>query len=142
MNLLPENHYEHEMMNRALRENESLRQQLAECENECEEQARLNGMGAEREVKLMGELERCQKGRDELAIQLEAGLHIANIAAMAAAKIKHDIPPIAEVEWLVELAPLIDNWLGMHKAHGISDFKHECVKEALAKLGADKTGEV
>jgi regulator of replication initiation timing len=52
-------------INRLTAENESLRQLLADKDveieqltKECEEQARLNGMGAERELALRAEIER------------------------------------------------------------------------------------
>lgn len=38
-----------------------------ELEDECNEQARLNGMGAEREARLMAEVERLRAERDALA---------------------------------------------------------------------------
>ena len=65
--------------------------------------------------------------------QLKAGLQIANFALMAADKLSYRTPPHAEVEWLVKMAPLIDEWIGAHKAHGVSDFSHQCVKDAIAK---------
>jgi hypothetical protein len=49
---------------------EALRQQLAECQAECEEEARLNGMGSEREASLMGKLAASQ-AREQ---QLRAGM--------------------------------------------------------------------
>ena len=49
----------------------TLRTQLAEAQTECEEQARLNGMGSERELKLVSQLanERAEhfKAREQLA---------------------------------------------------------------------------
>lgn len=38
-----------------------------ELESECNEQARLNGMGAEREARLIAEVERLRTERDALA---------------------------------------------------------------------------
>lgn len=43
-----------------------LQEQLTECQKECEEQARLNGMGSDREAKLMAQLEAVTNERDVL----------------------------------------------------------------------------
>lgn len=43
-----------------------LQEQLTECQKECKEQARLNGMGSEREAKLMAQLEAVTNERDVL----------------------------------------------------------------------------
>lgn len=42
--------------NELLRDYKQRSEQLAECRKECEEQARLNGMGSEREARLMAQL--------------------------------------------------------------------------------------
>lgn len=49
---------------------ERLRASLEEAEAECFEQARLNGMGSEREAALMAKLEMAERGRDDVAQQL------------------------------------------------------------------------
>jgi DNA repair exonuclease SbcCD ATPase subunit len=46
-------------------ERDSLRSRLAESEAECQEQARLNGMGSEREARLMARLAEVEAERDE-----------------------------------------------------------------------------
>lgn len=43
----------------------ALRSQLAAMQRECEEQARLNGMGSEREAKLLAQLTTAERERDE-----------------------------------------------------------------------------
>ena len=45
-------------------------EQLAECQEECEEQARLNGMGSEREARLMAQLAELQRKHDGLVSRL------------------------------------------------------------------------
>lgn len=49
----------------AYQEITTLRTQLAEAQAEVQEQARLNGMGAEREAKLMAQLEEVTRERDD-----------------------------------------------------------------------------
>ena len=49
---------------------ERLRASLEEAEAECFEQARLNGMGSEREAALMAKLEMAERERDDVAQQL------------------------------------------------------------------------
>lgn len=44
--------------------------QLEACQKECEEQARLNGMGASREAKLMTQLERAEETLREVRFQV------------------------------------------------------------------------
>lgn len=44
-----------------LRQQEKIEQELAEARRECIEQARLNGMGGERELRLMARLKEAQK---------------------------------------------------------------------------------
>jgi|GEM_PF-2118102 len=39
---------------------------LAKCQKEVEEQARLNGMGSQREAKLLAEIDRLKRERDSL----------------------------------------------------------------------------
>lgn len=50
---------------------QSLQEQLAESQKECEEQARLNGMGSEREAKLLGEIERLRRENEGLISEVE-----------------------------------------------------------------------
>jgi chromosome segregation ATPase len=45
----------------AKQERDKLKHQLAECQQECEEQARLNGMGSEREARLIAKVEELEK---------------------------------------------------------------------------------
>ena len=40
---------------------------LDSCQKECDEQARLNGMGGERELKLQSQLGRCRRALVEIA---------------------------------------------------------------------------
>ena len=47
------------------------RQRVAELEAEVQEQARLNGMGAERELALMAQVSRLEAERDQLRAELE-----------------------------------------------------------------------
>ena len=49
-----------------------LQNQLAACQKECKEQARLNGMGSEREAKLMAQLAELQAKYDGLVRAAEA----------------------------------------------------------------------
>jgi chromosome segregation ATPase len=51
-------------------ERDGLLEELAAASNEAQEQARLNGMGSEREAKLIAELERVTAERDELRLLL------------------------------------------------------------------------
>jgi chromosome segregation ATPase len=59
-------------LDEAAKEIESLRKQLAECQAECEEQARLNGAGSSREAALMARLAECQQ-KLEMAEAVIAG---------------------------------------------------------------------
>ncbi len=64
--------------NKLQREIESLRARLTESEAECLEQARLNGMGSEREARLMArvaELERELESNDEYVTRVEGNNH-------------------------------------------------------------------
>lgn len=47
-----------------------LQNQLAACQKECKEQARLNGMGSEREARLMAQLAELQEKYDGLVARL------------------------------------------------------------------------
>lgn len=51
-------------------DNNDLRAKLAESEAECNEQARLNGMGGEREANLLGRLDRVEAERDRFKAEL------------------------------------------------------------------------
>ena len=59
---------------RILNEDEvtELLDRLEEAESECFEQARLNGMGSEREAALLSKLEAAEKERDALRARIEA----------------------------------------------------------------------
>lgn len=53
-----------------LTDKEKAERQLAECQKECEEQARLNGMGSEREARLMAQVAELQRKHERLVERL------------------------------------------------------------------------
>ena len=75
---------------------------LERAESKCLEQARLNGMGSEREAALMAKLEAAEKERDALSAELskqqaltDAAQHIAGVAQSRANRLQ---TKIAELE--------------------------------------------
>jgi hypothetical protein len=54
--------------------------QLAEAQSEREEQARLNGMGAERELALMSKLQEAERREAKLLARLEAAEAVCEAA--------------------------------------------------------------
>ncbi len=82
-------------------ENESLRARLAESEAECLEQSRLNGMGSEREARLMArvaELERELESNDEYVLRIEHNNHSLRKELVAS---QHQVQQLREALWWI-----------------------------------------
>lgn len=83
----------------------TLRQQLAEAQAECLEQARIAGAGGERELALMAKLAEAQASRDQYKHDAEALLKISQTAADAMENLERQLAERdAQVAALVEAA--------------------------------------